>query len=189
MCRLTLSVGMREVKGTHSLAPNVQRPPQWQSTAPLSTSAVGPNNTRQREILTAYLHPGKSFRSGFLHKRTSPEQSTEMLAQKVWVWFYSHHCSLRVHKMFLLSDQWETAEHHRTRYHPHKTPHRIHAHHNHSPTSFPPSPGITGRTDKERAVGLPKCPTSGVPETGWDRETMISYPTSILGINLRLIMF
>ena len=28
MCRLTLSVGMREVKGTHSLAPNVQRPPQ-----------------------------------------------------------------------------------------------------------------------------------------------------------------
>ena len=47
---------------------------------------------------------------------------------------------------------------------------RMHTTH-HSPTSLPPSPGITDRTDEERGAGVPKSPTSGVPEAGGDRET------------------
>ena len=128
MCRLTLSGGMREVKGTHSLVPNVRKrtlgrtATETKHRSRLSTSVIGPNDTRRCEMLTAYLYSGKSFRSGFFQKRTSPEQSTTILAQKVWVWFYSHHCSLRVHKMFLLSDQWEVAEHHRHQVAPSRDP-------------------------------------------------------------------
>ena len=64
MCRLTLSVGMREVKGTHSLAPNVRKRTLGRTTrvaqhhSRLSTSVIGPNDTRQCERLTAYIHSG-----------------------------------------------------------------------------------------------------------------------------------
>ena len=57
MCRLTLSVGMREVKGTHSLVPNVRKRMLGRTTTEtkhhshLSTSVIGPNDTRRVKCL------------------------------------------------------------------------------------------------------------------------------------------